>query len=66
MYKEDLALNNPQGLICYKNQTKQIIKLPWGKSQCEFKSYCQRNDNLSVHLPKPSTMGRMQHKENFK
>ena len=26
MYKQDLALNNPQGLICYKTQAKH--KLP--------------------------------------
>ena len=25
MYKQDLALNNPQGLICYKTQPNQII-----------------------------------------
>ena len=25
MYKEDLALNNPQGLICHEIQTNHII-----------------------------------------
>ena len=27
MYKEDLALNNLQWLICHKNQTKPIINV---------------------------------------
>ena len=36
MYKQDLALNNPQGLICHKTQPNQII-VTWGMELPEFK-----------------------------
>ena len=29
MFKEDLALNNPQLLICYKTQPNQIIHIQY-------------------------------------
>ena len=29
MYKEDLALNNPQWLICHKTQPEQILQIQY-------------------------------------
>ena len=44
MYKEDLVLNNLQGLICHKTQPNQAYK-PFSLSLCthiQFKNFIKR------------------------
>ena len=44
MYKQDLALNNPQGLICYKTQPTS--------TNVQYHHKCEEEDNqLNPHLP---------------
>ena len=53
MYKEDLVLNNQQGLICYKNQTNlissciqiEILDVAWDKI-LRYYRWLKHNDQI--------------------
>ena len=59
MYKEDLALNNLQWLICHKTQPNQT------KQSLLNMSDLVKIGALSIYLPNPFIMGRMQYKVSF-